>query len=564
MGVVYEGLDTSLDRRVAIKMITSAYAADLDMLKRFSREAQSLGSLQHPNIVTLFDFGTHEGNPFLVLEYLEGESLDLVMSTPDRLNLLEKITTVIQICRGLSYMHRRGVVHRDLKPGNIMLCNDGAVKIFDFGIARARDLNVTRTGELVGTLKYMAPEQIDSGPIDLRTDIFSAAVVLYQLVTNHLPFEGENTASTIFKIVHEPPTPLATFMKGCPPELEPILHRAMAKKPDDRYSSADDFALELDHLVCRIREDVIKREMRYVSTSLGRGEVWEARSTLQRMLKVDPQNSDVIRLLRAVQQQCSEIEKEVYNLRQSAEGALASKQFATAQEYVDRALVLRRDDSGLLKLREDISADWHAERFLQSLNSLPTEPLASTRITEQIPISALPSGQTPVQHGPDHGTESHHLAPEQLKIVERELAAIIGPLAKVLVKRAVSKTTDIRQLYLALASELEVESDRKAFLARIADLPHGRETVLPVAPQGGASQFPIEVEGPAEEMTPAGIEEAGRLLLPYLGPISLVLAKREAQKASSLRNLYRLLAAHIVEPRERERFLKSASIPDTR
>jgi serine/threonine-protein kinase len=166
-----------------------------------------------------------------------------------------------------------------------------------------------------------------------------------------------------------------------------------------------------------------------------------------------------------------------------------------------------------------------------------------------------------VQHGPDHVTGSSHLTPEQLRIVERELAAIIGPLAKVLVKRAVSKTTDIRQLYLALASELEVESDRKAFLARIADLPHGRETVLPVAPQG-APQFPLEVEGPAEEMTPAGIEEAGRLLLPYLGPISLVLAKREAQKASSLRNLYRLLAAHIVEPRERERFLKSASIPD--
>lgn len=608
MGVVYEAIDPTLHRRVAIKMITSAYAENVDMLKRFSREAQSLGSLQHPNIVTVFDFGAHEGSPYLVMEYLEGESLDVVISNADRLNFLEKLTVVIRTCRGLSYMHRRGVIHRDIKPANIMLCKDGGVKIFDFGIAHAGDVNVTRTGELIGTLKYMAPEQIDSGSADFRTDIYSIAVVLYQLITNHLPFEGESTASTILKIVHDPPPPLATFMAACPPGLEPILNKAMAKKLNDRYSSADDFALDLEQLLCQIRENVVMREMQDVSISLGRGEVYEARSTLQRMLKVDPQNSAVIRLLRDVQQRIQsseiEVEKEIDTLRQSAETAVARQQFAAAQEYVDRALALRRNDPVLLRLRDNIQAnDWHTEKFLQSINSSRTPPSQLVPAGNPIPVEEVPPGQTYVFAQrtielkdvgaivPGHlqsGTHAQSSAPlsisesqldsetgdgardaiasprdtansgpltsEDLKIVERELASLIGPLAKVLVKRAATKSADAQQLYSGLIAQLE-ESDRKAFITKIANLPGGRKAISSGKPE------PNERHLPAEGLTAAGIDKAGRLLLPYLGPIALVLAKREAKRASSLQNLYDLLAGHIAEPAEREEFLKATSTP---
>src|SRR5258708_5104626 len=133
MGVVYRATDPHLDRRVAVKMITGAFSENPDMLKRFFREAQSLGSLQHPNIVTVFDLGDYGGNPYFVMEYLEGEGLDAVMSNHRPLNLLEKIAIIIQVCNGLGYAHRRGVIHRDVKPANIMINKDGAIKIFDFG-----------------------------------------------------------------------------------------------------------------------------------------------------------------------------------------------------------------------------------------------------------------------------------------------------------------------------------------------------------------------------------------------------------------------------------------------
>ncbi len=161
MGVVYQARDPHLDRRVAIKMITGTFSENADMLKRFFREAQSLGSLQHPNIVTVFDLGDLAGTPYFVMEYLEGEGLDCVLANRRPLNLLEKLSIMVQVCNGLGYAHRRGVIHRDIKPANIMMCKDGGIKIFDFGIAHAGQTTVTRTGEVIGTLRYMAPEQVE-------------------------------------------------------------------------------------------------------------------------------------------------------------------------------------------------------------------------------------------------------------------------------------------------------------------------------------------------------------------------------------------------------------------
>ncbi len=372
MGVVYQATDPHLDRRVAIKMITGAFAEDPDMLKRFFREAQSLGSLQHPNIVTVFDLGDYNGNPYLVMEYLEGEGLDAVLSNRRQLSLLEKITVVIQVCHGLGYAHRRGVIHRDIKPANIMLCKEGGVKIFDFGIAHVRNQNVTRTGQVLGTLRYMAPEQFKSQAVDARVDIFSTGVVLYQLFTDHMPFEAENTATTMLKIVQDPPLPVANFLSGYPPEMEQILLRSLAKNPDERYSSADEFALDLAQLQGQLKEELIGREMHEVAAFLEQGEVYKAQGSLLRVLKMNQQHTNANRLLREVQQriQRDEIGKQVSELRQFAEEALADELFDKALEHVDRALGLDRTNPELQQFREDVrAAAERAEKLHKALKA---------------------------------------------------------------------------------------------------------------------------------------------------------------------------------------------------
>ena len=180
MGVVYKANDPHLDRTVAIKMITTGFAEHPAQLKRFFVEAKSLASLVHPNIVTVYDLGDFNGNPYLVMQYLEGEDLDTAMAAKQQLSLLDKTNIIIQVCEGLSYAHRRNVIHRDIKPANIMLCRDSSIKIFDFGIAKMGDQNVTKSAsQIVGTLYYMSPEQVNGHPVDGRSDIFSTGVVLY-------------------------------------------------------------------------------------------------------------------------------------------------------------------------------------------------------------------------------------------------------------------------------------------------------------------------------------------------------------------------------------------------
>ena len=370
MGIVYRATDPHLDRPVAIKMMTGPFAENPDILKRFFREAQSLGSLQHPNIVTVYDLGDYGGNPYLVMQYLEGEGLDAVLTHRRQLSLLDKITIIIQVCHGLSYAHRHGVVHRDIKPANIMLAKDGGIKIFDFGIAHVGHQSVTRTGQIVGTLSYMAPEQVNAQPIDARTDLFSTGVVLYQLFTNHLPFEGENTATTLLKIVHEPPPPLAMFLPSYPPEMEQVLLRALAKNPDERYSSADEFALDLAQLQGQLKQDLISQEMQEVALFLDRGEVYKAQDSLLRVVKIDQHQTAATRLLREVQQriQREEIDKQVCGLRERAEDALSDGQFENAMEAVDRALDLDRNNTELQELRESLrAASLRAEKLHNAL-----------------------------------------------------------------------------------------------------------------------------------------------------------------------------------------------------
>jgi eukaryotic-like serine/threonine-protein kinase len=339
MGVVYKATDPRLDRLVAIKMMTVGYAEDPELLKRFYREAQSTASLQHPNIVTVYDTGDQDGSPYLVMEFLEGESLDAILTSRRLLGAAEKVQYVMDACRGLSYAHGRGIVHRDIKPGNIMVLKDGSAKLVDFGIAHVASNTLTRTGQIMGSVNYMSPEQIHGRAVDARTDIFSLGVVLYQLFTNSLPFEGDSSASTLLKIIHEPPPPMAEFLAGHPKELESIILRALAKNRDERYQTADELALDLLQVYEQLKQDLVTRHLREAEDAWGKGNWKQARAWLQQLLKLDQKHTTAIRLMRQVQQT---IEKEeagamARQLKASAEESFSRGEFDAALQYLDQA-----------------------------------------------------------------------------------------------------------------------------------------------------------------------------------------------------------------------------------
>jgi serine/threonine protein kinase len=255
---------------------------------------------------------------------------------------VEKIELVIAICQGLNYAHTRGIVHRDIKPANVMVCTGGGVKIVDFGIAHFGDKNVTRTGQIVGSISYMSPEQVNGRQVDARTDIFSTGVVLYQLFTYALPFEGESTASTLLKIIHEPPPPLKDFLASYPPQLQTIVDRALAKDRNERYASAEEFALDLGQLQSQLKQEMIHRYLQEATQLIEGNDLHRAKGQVMQILKIDRHHSKASHLLRDLQEkiQRQEIDEEIQQLRLQAEDAFGQKQYATALEHLDRAISL--------------------------------------------------------------------------------------------------------------------------------------------------------------------------------------------------------------------------------
>jgi eukaryotic-like serine/threonine-protein kinase len=259
MGEVYRARDIRLDRTVAIKILPTHLADNAGAKERFDREARAISSLSHPNICHLYDVGAQDGISYLVMEYLEGETL------ADRLRKgslsLEQVLRVgAEICQGLEKAHRSGVVHRDLKPSNIMLTKSGA-KLMDFGLAKAAVAAVgassssdslatmsqplTEQGTIVGTFQYMSPEQVEGKEADPRSDIFSLGAVLYEMVTGKRAFEGKTTASMIAAIIASHPPPISTIQPTSPPMLERLIKSCLAKDPDERLQTAHDVKLEL-------------------------------------------------------------------------------------------------------------------------------------------------------------------------------------------------------------------------------------------------------------------------------------------------------------------------------
>jgi eukaryotic-like serine/threonine-protein kinase len=262
MGIVYEGRDPNLDRRVAIKTVkveNLSEEAAAEYEHRFRTEARSAARLQHPNIVSVYDSDRDGDIAFLVMEYIQGDDLKHHLDKGVRYSLEQSLKMIRDLLSALDYAHKQGIVHRDIKPANLLIEPGGRVKLTDFGVARIQDSGeATRTqGSMVGTLKYMSPEQVQGQKIDSRADLFSVGVVLYQLLTDKRPFDGDNDFSIIHQIIGHTPAPPSSFNARLPSAIDAVVARALAKDRDQRFATARDFATALQSAIRRAEDATV-------------------------------------------------------------------------------------------------------------------------------------------------------------------------------------------------------------------------------------------------------------------------------------------------------------------
>jgi len=255
MSSVFRAHDRLLDRKVALKILHQQYSGDDDYVERFKREARSVAALSHPNVVTVIDRGEHEDRQFIVFEYVEGENLKRLIERRGPAPVPNALELAIQIARGLAFAHQQGLIHRDVKPQNVLLNGDGRAKVTDFGIARSLNVQrgMTQTGTVLGTSDYIAPEQAQGQRVDEHTDVYSLGVVVYELLTGEVPFPGENFVAVAMRHINEEPPSVREKRPDVPVRVDEAVRRAMAKRPEDRFPTMDAFCAELEACLAELQ-----------------------------------------------------------------------------------------------------------------------------------------------------------------------------------------------------------------------------------------------------------------------------------------------------------------------
>jgi serine/threonine-protein kinase len=357
MGVVYRGIDKQIGREVAIKTLTQGFMGDANMLARFYEEGRRTGRLNHPNIVTVYDLGDDNGTPYIVMECVQGEPLDKLIRAGSQLTLADRLGILQEVCAALGYAHRNNVIHRDVKPANIFVQPDGTAKLLDFGIARLekrdQDMSLTRTGHLIGTVPYMAPERLRNEAVDGRSDIFAAGVVLYQVIAGQLPFTGADNV-LMQKIMNDPFPPLSTIRQDLPASLDPILERALAKSLDERYSTAEEMAADLTAVIAELRQEQVKEMLPEAQRLIDTGEHTRARAVLHQLLKIDSKHAQARTMLTEIQRHLSQRQKDekIQQICQQAEDAISHNRFDQGLSVLESGLELDAAHPELVKLRE--------------------------------------------------------------------------------------------------------------------------------------------------------------------------------------------------------------------
>jgi serine/threonine-protein kinase len=348
MGVVYRAQDPLMGRQVAIKTVTEGFSKDPGMLQRFYGEAEKMGMLRHPNIITVYDLGEQNGFPFIVMEFVEGDPLDRLIQSEQSIPLYSKLRIMEQVCGALAYAHQNKVIHRDVKPANVIVRPDGVAKLLDFGIAREENIPVDRgltdIGGVIGTVPYMAPERLRRAPFDGRSDIFAAGVLLFQFLTGRLPFTGTEYV-LVNQLLNDKHPPLSDFIHDYPAALDGILDRSLAKDPNDRYQTADEMAADLYAIVEELKLQYSAELMVRAQRLSSEGDHLGAQDALFQLLKLDNKNAQAramskeIGLRVTLKVRAEQAEEK----RRDAQDALRERKFDQAIRLLEEALNLVPD-----------------------------------------------------------------------------------------------------------------------------------------------------------------------------------------------------------------------------
>jgi serine/threonine protein kinase len=336
-GRVYKAFDPTVSRPVAIKLLTQV---EPETLARFQNEATATANLHHLNIVTVYEYGEEAGSPYLVMEYLEGQDLQQILKGGQPpLTLLDKVQIMHQAAEGLLAAHRNGIIHRDVKPSNIRVLPDGTVKVMDFGIARLvqdSGQHLTQSGFLVGTMRYLAPEQVQGHDADTLSDIFAYGLIFYELISGKHPFDAPDAASILFKLSSQDAPPLSEAAPDCPEALRAIVMRTLAKERELRYQSFEDVLLDLQAVVVDLQRQSAAAFLARARTLLEKGQIVEAQALARKILELDPYNSEGRDLLQQVQNSLRQMAERdrVEAVQKAAQDAMAAGKFDQAMEVL--------------------------------------------------------------------------------------------------------------------------------------------------------------------------------------------------------------------------------------
>jgi eukaryotic-like serine/threonine-protein kinase len=400
-GTVFRAFDPTVGRLVAIKVLASD--SRTDVLTRFRNEAMAAGNLRHENIVTIYDFGEDNGVPFIAMEYLEGEDLQQALASGRHLTLLEKVSIMTQAAAGLDCAHRHGVVHRDVKPANIRLLPDGRVKIMDFGIARlVRDsgaARLTRQGHVLGTLLYMAPEQVMGSETDALCDIFAYGVTFYELLTGRHPFQAEDPRSVFYKITSEDPELIHHLVPDCPEILDHVIRRALQKDRELRYQTLRDLRVDVEPVLIALRKERSATLVTDAHGLVGDRHFERALSLLNEAIDLDASNHAARQLRDAVQVELRRrlVRPRIDVLLTKAEQSLAEGNYNDAVQTLEAALRLDPDDAALQARSREVQQQRdqirESNRLLQEARAdLAEESLAAALHKASEAVALNPKG----------------------------------------------------------------------------------------------------------------------------------------------------------------------------
>jgi eukaryotic-like serine/threonine-protein kinase len=384
MGAVYKARDPLIDRLVALKTITGGPSAQTNLLDRFYQEARSAGALQHPNIVTIYELGHEKNTPFIAMEYLEGDSLDRIIEQHPVVPLSVKLGYIVRVCDALAYAHQHNVVHRDVKPANIMVTKEGVVKVVDFGIARLTDMSMTQPNMMIGSRAYMSPQLYKGERADARSDIWAVGVSLYELLAFRRPFTGDSEAELMFHIIYEKPEDLLGLSPECTEELVPIVNKMLEKKSEDRYQSMEDLLHAIEPIWKAAQQATVTGLLADCQQLVVANDLQRAQALLRKALHIDVGNSQAKSMLEkvSVELRRSEILPRLEEHLSRAEGFLKAGQLREAKAEAQAALGLDSKHEPAHKLLAEVEVAAAKAQQLEQRLKLTKQRLAEGALTE--------------------------------------------------------------------------------------------------------------------------------------------------------------------------------------